>query len=437
MGAALLGVLLAPFMMFAATTAALAATGSDIENIVSTQNGHGPCESNFPYKGTGYGSACSGEDWCAYFARWVWAMAGISVTSSLTPYVPDWAHSTGTHTWHPYGDHYTPHVGDAVIFAHADTSGCPTCSQGAHVAIVEAVSGDQVEEIGGNQGNVVSRSWFTPSAGWNGDTVLGYLSATPHLYALGPSSDGVFQWSGSGSKWSQVGGPAGTVYTGGLGTFATNPATGDLYRYDETTNGWGKVGGPGYTFAVTNTALYGLAPNKNAVYQWNGSGTGWTQIGGPAGYLYSGGFGLFATNPATGDLYRYNGSPNNWSKVGGPGYTFAVTDNALYGLSPDQNAVFKWNGSGTNWTQIGGRAAYLDGGGKYLVAINFDTSNVYLYNGSPNSWSQIGGPGYTFKSTSEGLYAVSPNQDAVFRWNGSGTGWTQIGGPADNIFTQP
>jgi hypothetical protein len=353
-GAVLLGALMTPFMIFAAATAALAATGSDVVTVARSQLGHGGCQSNSPYGGTGYGGSCSGEDWCADFARWVWSTAGIAVTSSLTPYVPDWAHSTGSHTWHPYGDGYTPHAGDAVVFAHADTPSCSTCSQGAHVALVEAVSGGQVEEIGGNQGGVVSENWFTPSSGWSGDWVLGYLSATPHLYALGPNKSAVFQWNGSGTGWTQIGGPAGHLYAGGLGLFATNPSTGDIYHYNGSPNSWSRIGGPGFSFAVTDNALYGLTPDQNVVVKWNG--TGWTAIGGRAANIHGGGKYLVATNFDTGNVYLYNGSPNSWSQVGGPGYTFTSTDEGLYAVSPNQDAVVRWNGSGTAWSQIGGPA---------------------------------------------------------------------------------
>ncbi|MFI6599179.1 glycoside hydrolase domain-containing protein [Nonomuraea sp. NPDC050536] len=257
--------------------------------------------------------------------------------------------------------------------------------------------------------------------------------STKHVYALAPSGVGVYQWSGSGQNWTQIGGSAGALYAGGSQLFATNPTSGDIYHYNGVPNNWSRIGGPGYTFAAAGNTLFGMAPNRSAVYQWTG-GSNWTQIGGPAGTLYAGGAGLFATNPTTRDIYRYNGVPNNWSRIGGPGFVFAVTNNTIYGLSPQQSAVFAWTG-GSTWTQIGGPASYLYGGGQGLLAINPSTSDVYHYNGTPNNWSRIGGPGYSFASTDNVTIAVSPNQDGVFAWSGSGTAWSQIGGPADELVT--
>lgn len=261
------------------------------------------------------------------------------------------------------------------------------------------------------------------------------VSSLTHLYALAPSGSGVFQWNGSGSSWTQIGGPAGDIFAGGASLFATNPSTGNIYRYNGTPNSWSQVGGPGYMFALSNDALYGLAPDRSGVFRWNGSGNAWTKIGGPASHLYAGGAGLFATNPSTGNIYRYNGTPNSWSQVGGPGFTFAVSDNALFGLAPDQSGVLQWNGSGTAWTQIGGPASYLYGGGSGLLAVSPGSGNVYLYGGTPNNWRQVGGPGYTFCSTGNSWFGLAPNQDGVFKWSGSGTGWSRIGGPADLIVT--
>jgi len=100
------------------------------------------------------------------------------------------------------------------------------------------------------------------------------------LYGLSPNNSGVWQYSGSGDSWFQIGGAATKLYAGGYGIFAISPGTNNIIRY--INGGWQQVGGPGATFAVSNNALYGLSPDRSAVWQYSGSGQGWFQIGGAA-----------------------------------------------------------------------------------------------------------------------------------------------------------
>ena len=74
--------------------------------------------------------------------------------------------------------------------------------------------------------------------------------------------------------------PAGQIYAGGLGLFATNPTTGDLYHYLGSPFQWARVGGPGRMFAVNAGHLYGLSPDGSGVWQYTGDGTNdsWTPI---------------------------------------------------------------------------------------------------------------------------------------------------------------
>jgi beta-fructofuranosidase len=290
-------------------------------------------------------------------------------------------------------------------------------------------------------------TWWVSHAGWGqGGVYLAPLSwpARPNgdnLYALSPNRDGVYRWSGTGSQWTRIGGPAGTLYGGGAGLFATNPATGDIYRYRGTPDSWERIGGPGRTFAVTSTGLYGLAPDGSAVLRWDGIADQWTKIGGPAGTLYGGGAGLFATNPATGDIHRYRGTPDSWERIGGPGRTFVVTSESVYGLAPDGSAVFQWIGRGQEWNRIGGPAGTLYGAGNTLLATNPANGDLYRYlavrwgtsDGQPDYWQRIGGPGRRFAINDTGVFGLAPDGSAVHRGNGTGDQWTQIGGPAYTV----
>ncbi|WP_143466987.1 hypothetical protein [Lentzea kentuckyensis] len=177
------------------------------------------------------------------------------------------------------------------------------------------------------------------------------------IFGLAPDGSGVFRHLG-GTAWEKVGGPAGWIYGGGAGMFATNPQTGNIYQYSIAGRSWTMVGGPGKHFVVNDTGLYGLAPNGSAVYRWNGSGTAWTQWGGPAGWIFAGGGRLLATNPSSGDVYLNNGGANQWSRIGGPGSDFPVSSlNQIFGLSPDRSGVYVWNNG--PWVQIGGPASVV------------------------------------------------------------------------------
>lgn len=292
---------------------------------------------------------------------------------------------------------------------------------------------DQVGHIPAHAAEIVqdgAQTWVS-AAGWGqGGVYLAPLSWTAkpsggNLYALSPNKDGVHRWDGG--AWTKVGGPAGALYGGGAGLFATNPGTGDIYRYLGAPDQWTRIGGPGRTFAVNATGVFGLSPDGSAVLQWSG-GQSWTRIGGPAGRLYAGGTTLLATNPTSGDVYRYLGAPDKWARIGGPGRTFAVNSVGVFGLRPDGSGVYQWSGAGDRWGRVGGPAGTLYAAGNTLLATNPTSGDVYRYQGAPDSWSRIGGPGRTFVVNDTGTYGLSTDGSGVHQWNGAS--WTKIGGPA-------
>ncbi|AYG78187.1 hypothetical protein DWB77_00294 [Streptomyces hundungensis] len=249
------------------------------------------------------------------------------------------------------------------------------------------------------------------------------------VFALAADHSAVYQWSGHGTDWVKVGGPAQDLYAGGAGLFATNPDTHKIHKYNGTPDQWTEIGNPGAEFAVTSDHLYGLNPERTAVYEWNGHGTDWTKVGGPAQDLYAGGAGLFATNPDTHKIHKYNGTPDQWTEIGNPGAEFAVTSDHLYGLNPERTAVYEWNGHGTDWTKVGGPAQDLYAGGAGLFATNPDTKDLHKYDDAPEVWSQAGGPGADFTVSNQHVYGLSPERTAVFQRTGDGTNWTALGAP--------
>ncbi|MFG3404321.1 hypothetical protein [Streptomyces sp. NPDC048142] len=333
--------------------------------------------------------------------------------------------------WHLFigGSSATDYVG-AEVYASADPF---RFSSSGQVGRLPSHAAEVVPDQNG-------KLWVS-SAGWgNGGVDLAPLTwrarpfAPHHVYGLNPDRSAVYQRT-SGTSWTRIGGPAGTLIGGDGALFATNPSTGDLFRYNGTPDRWSKVGGPAAQFVVAGDRLYGLSPDRSSVFQYSGQGDTWTKVGGAAGKLYGGGAGLFATNPSTGDLFRFSGMPDRWSKVGGPGAQFAVTGDRLYGLSADKSSVFQWSGSGTSWVKVGGAAGKLYGGGAGLFATNPSTGDLFRFSGMPDRWSKVGGPAAQFAVTGDRLYGLSPDRSAVYQWTGLGASWTKVGGPAASIAT--
>ena len=235
-----------------------------------------------------------------------------------------------------------------------------------------------------------------PDVYWNWFKVGGpgkmfVLDGQGKLYGLSADGSGVYQYSGTPTQWTQIGGPAAQIYGDVDGVCATNPDTGDIYRYLGSPFSWLKVGGPGKTFACDSEGrLYGLSPDGSGVYRYDGlfgPPIAWIQVGGPAANLYARGLGVYATNPDTGDVYFFHGKPFRWTRVGGPGKTFSVdVEGRLYGLSPDESGVWRHDGSFSTpaqWTQIGGAAADIYAGWREILATNPQTKELYIYVPAP------------------------------------------------------
>jgi hypothetical protein len=133
-------------------------------------------------------------------------------------------------------------------------------------------------------------AWWISAAGWGEGVYLAPLTwhdgpvSGPHLYAMPADRSAVSRWDGS--AWTVVGGPAGHLYGGGYGLFATDPNTGDVYHYLGVENTWARAGGPGDLFAVNDTSLYGAT--RAGLFAWSGGGAGWTRTGDPVSEVVGG-----------------------------------------------------------------------------------------------------------------------------------------------------
>lgn len=136
-----------------APPASAATTRQRIVEVAADELGGRACD-------PGYYNSC-GMAWCAEFARWVWATAGVSDVQGLD----GWAQSFKTYgtkrgLYHSRSSGYTPQPGDAIVFDwdHDSGDGHPI----DHVAIVTSSSSTTVNTIGGNQGSssIVSRASY-------------------------------------------------------------------------------------------------------------------------------------------------------------------------------------------------------------------------------------------------------------------------------------
>jgi CHAP domain len=126
----------------------LATSSARIVQLASDNVGRQACDTN-SQGGHAYYTSCDGnnghpEFWCADFAKWVWAQAGVTDLSGLNPAaVSFYQYGIANHTFT-----HTPSVGDAVVFSNSG----PT-SDIHHVAIVsEVLPGNEIVTISGDWG---------------------------------------------------------------------------------------------------------------------------------------------------------------------------------------------------------------------------------------------------------------------------------------------
>jgi hypothetical protein len=132
---------------------------------------------------TGCAPGTSAEEWCADFAEWVWASAGISTTG-----IDGWAYSfvdwgeAHTGAWQP-GDANNPEPGDAVVWGDLSTT------YAIHVGIVVGVSQGMIDVVAGNAGPPIDAAgdvdavwdsgYFDPTTSTvGGYPIIGYVSPT-------------------------------------------------------------------------------------------------------------------------------------------------------------------------------------------------------------------------------------------------------------------
>jgi hypothetical protein len=116
------------------------------------------------------------DDWCAFFANWVWSHAGVNPvpTTGFGRGEGQWGIEHGLFKARPGNGRGDPLPGDMVVY------GTPAYAGGGHVAIVESVNGDgTITTINGNWNNMVKRTTINPVtavAGSGNYHISGYVS---------------------------------------------------------------------------------------------------------------------------------------------------------------------------------------------------------------------------------------------------------------------
>jgi CHAP domain len=154
--------------------------------VVETPPGSN-CNPYTAYWGRGVTAGCapgtSAEEWCADFASWVWAAAGIDTAG-----LDGWAYSfvawgqNHTGAWLA-GDDNDPQPGDAVVW------GDLASTYASHVGIVVGVSQGMIDVVSGNAGPAIDAAgdvdavwdsgYFDPTTSTaDGYPIIGYVAPT-------------------------------------------------------------------------------------------------------------------------------------------------------------------------------------------------------------------------------------------------------------------
>ncbi len=224
------------------TAPAHAATGATIVSVAqgeltnSSRNHEIPMDSNCNYYSGYWGTGSSGcttagfrsNAWCADFAHYVWATAGVATLSGIN----SWAYSFAKYgyangTLHVAGSGYNPQPGDTVVFdwdsPYIDLSGIRNMSDATledidHLGIVTSYSSGTVNTIEGNASDqikansysatsVAIRAYISPSGIDSGGSGMGRpgvaTDSTGQLEVFYRGTDGrlYMSWQGGG-QWN-------------------------------------------------------------------------------------------------------------------------------------------------------------------------------------------------------------------------------------------
>ena len=387
--------------------------------------GRGACSTNSG-GGQAYDASCTGngglpEYWCADFARWVWATAGVD-TSGL---------SAAAGSFYVYGQNHgtlqsSPSVGDAVVFNYHGGGSAD------HVAIVTQVNPDgTIETVSGDWGGYGS-----------GEAAF---SSTSHVVLNAPAYPGALQsYPGvMGMTISAFVAPPGL--DNGSPAAPPTPTLGSVrgMARDATGNGYWIVADDGGIFSYGDAAFFGsmggqaLAAPVVAVAEGANGG----------GYLLAAADGGIFTFGNVGFHGSMGGTKLNQPIVGaaltpsGNGYWLVASDGGVFSFG-DATFAGSMGGHALNKPVVG-LAATPSGHGYWMVASD---GGIFAF-GDAGFHGSMGGKalnqpvvGMAATPTGQGYWLVA-SDGGIFAFGDAGfygsTGATKLNQPVVGIAASP
>ncbi len=256
--------------------------------------------------------------------------------------------------------------------------------------------------------------------------------------------------------WQNIGGPGGgaaqRIFPGNSTAVYGTDSEGNIWQYDGTGSTWTLIGGPGSTFAADGGTIYGLTPNKGGVWRYTGTPLAWDLVHDAAENLYSSineGVGLYAEGPNGGDIFAWSPAPQpagTWTSIGGPGNQWVVGATGMYGLTSNNQSVFQYTGVPGEWIKIGAptkgvnviqlftHPVAVNGGLPFPAKLYAtDSGGIHAWNvdsGTDNpNWVSVGQPASNFACTASHLYGLNSNKTALWvldNLGSPGSDWVQI-----------
>lgn len=362
----------------------------------------------------GFYNSC-GINWCAEFARWVWAQGGVTDRAGLDSWAQSFKrYGVNRELYRSRTSGYTPQPGDAIIFDWDHDAGDDHPID--HVAIVTSVSGSTVNTIGGNQGGTTVYNSTVSRASYSmGNTdIVGYvipagLGSSAHDYSGDGRADVLARNIGNHDLY---------LYKGTGGGFSGSQVFGANWQNFDVIFSPGDFDGDGKSDVVGRNA----GDNDLYLYRGNGAGglmSGHTIVGenwqnfdmifSPGDFDGDGDPDVIARNTGSQDLYLYRGngssfgngavlSPNwqNFDAIFSPGDFDGDGNPDVLGRNKTTSDLYLYRGNGTGGLMsgvvIGQRwqnfdvlfsTGDFDGDGKADVLGRNSTNNdLYLYKGN-------------------------------------------------------
>jgi arylsulfatase A-like enzyme len=168
---------------------------------------------------------------------------------------------------------------------------------------VYCVFGDYIHRYDSASGEWISLGFY------------GYMFAANDngLFAISEWQQSIYQYSGSGTEWVEIG-PSINGFTqliaGGDALYCTiGPDNDNIYRYDGSRGMWTQIGGPGFMFAANDNDLFAISPDQQEVWRYQATNNSWNKIGGPASSIAAGGDSLYEISGD--EVYKFTGQQPN------------------------------------------------------------------------------------------------------------------------------